>query len=440
MRFDRVPPQDVDAERAVLGGMLIATSAEAIPNVMEILGSDPNKSVFYRESHQKIYNAILNLFEKNEPADLITLTKELGRTGDLEKIGVAYLDEMIDSTPNAANIEHYAKIVKDESTRREIISTSVDVYNSGFDAEESVEDILDDAERKMLDIRRTDHTDFMEQSEPIKLALKEINEGNTGIPTGFKDIDRMLLGIMPEDYVVVAARPGTGKTMFVMNIARNIAGNLKMPVGIFTIEMTPQALMKRMLASECGMSHRTLRTGNLTESQWHTLTIKANEMNKFPMIFDHTPGLNERQLSAKVRRMKSKYGIGLIIVDHLQLMRHTGRQESKRIETGNLSKAFKRVASENKTPIMVVSQLSRAPESRTDSRPILSDLRESGEIEQDADTVLFIYRDELYNKDTDDKGIAEIIMAKQRNGETGVAKLSYSGDLMRFGNLERRFK
>jgi len=448
IRFDRVPPQDVDAERAVLGGMLIADGGrEAIPKVIEILGDDPYDSVFYRESHQKIYNAILNLFEKNEPADLITLTKELGRTGDLEKIDVAYLDEMIDSVPNAANIEHYARIVKDEALRRRLIKTSVEIYNNCFDSSEEIDVILDNAERFVLDIRQENISrGYVPVKKAIKATLNTIQELYNkkehviGTATGFTDLDGATSGFQPSDLIIVAGRPGMGKSMFVQNIAQYVAGESKIPVALFSLEMSFQQLLLRMLSAEANVDFQKIRTGFLSDPDWPKLTMAAGKLYDSPIFIDDTPGIGVMELRAKGRRLKAEHDVGLLIIDYLQLMQSRGRQESRQQEISEISRSLKGLARELNMPIIACSQLSRSPESRPDKRPQLSDLRESGAIEQDADMVIFLYREEYYERETSDKsGEAEVIIGKQRNGPTTTIKLVFRANCMRFDNQDRRY-
>lgn len=447
IRLDRVPPQDIDAERAVLGAMLITDGGrEAIPKVIEILGDDPYDNVFYKETHQKIYNAILNLFEKNEPADLVTLTKELGRTGDLNKIDVAYLDEMIDSVPTAANIEYYARIVKDEALRRKLIRTSIDIYNNCFNSSEEIDTILDTAERSVLDIRQDNVSrGYVPIKRSIKETLKTIEELYNrrehviGTATGFQDLDLATSGFQPSDLIVVAGRPGMGKSMFVQNIAQHVAGDSKIPVCIFSLEMSFQQLLLRMLSATSNIDFQKLRTGFISENDFAKLTMAASVLYEAPIFIDDTPGISIMELRAKGRRLKAEHDVGLIIIDYLQLMQSRGKSENRQQEISEISRSLKGLARELSIPIIACSQLSRAPESRPDKRPQLSDLRESGAIEQDADMVIFLYREEYYERESSDKGgEAEVIIGKQRNGPTTTIKLVFRANSMRFDNLDRR--
>ena len=450
IRFERVPPQNVDAERAVLGAMLLPDGGrEAIPKVIEVLGDDPYGDIFYKEAHQKIYNAILNLFEKNQPVDLVTATRELEQIGDLEKVGdVAYLDEMMDSVPTAANVEYYARIVKDESIRRRLIRASVQIYNDSFDNSEDIDVLLDGAERTVLDIRKENVLrGFVQLKKTIKDTLNTIQdlfnrkEHVIGTPTGFTEFDLQTSGLQPSDLIVVAGRPGMGKSMFVQNIAQHVAGEYKIPVGLFSLEMSYQQLVLRMLSAEANVDFQSIRTGFLNDPDWPKLTLAAGRLYESPIFIDDTPGISVMELRAKTRRLKAEHNVGLIIIDYLQLMQSRGRSENRQQEISDISRSLKGLAKELSIPVIACSQLSRAPETRPDKHPQLSDLRESGAIEQDADMVIFLYREEYYERDSSEKsGEAEIIIGKQRNGPTGMIKLSFRANCMRFDNLDRRIR
>jgi replicative DNA helicase len=448
VKLDKVPPQNIDAERAVLGAMLISEGGrEAIPRVIEILGDNPNGNGFYRESHQKIYGAILNLFDRGEPADLLTVTRELERTGDLENVGgVSYLDEMIDSVPSVANVEYYAQMVKDEALRRRLILTSAQIYNDSFDSSEGIDLLLDRAEREILDIRRDNvNKGFMALKRIVRGSFRTIEElynkkeHVTGVPSGFVDLDKTTSGFQQSDFIVIAGRPGMGKSMFIQNIAQYVAGKCRIGVGIFSLEMSQQQLALRMLASDANVDFQRLRTGFLSESDWPKLTISAGNLSESPIFIDDTPGISVMEMRAKSRRLKAEHDVGLIMVDYLQLMQGRGKIENRQQEISDISRSLKALAKELNIPLVACSQLSRSPEARPDKRPQLSDLRESGAIEQDADLVLFLYRDEYYERESSDRvGEAEIIIGKQRNGPTKTVKLAFRADNMRFGNLEKR--
>jgi replicative DNA helicase len=448
IRFERVPPQNVDAERAVLGAMLLPDGGrEAIPKVIEVLGDDPYGDIFYKEAHQKIYNAILNLFEKNQPVDLVTATRELEQIGDLEKVGdVAYLDEMMDSVPTAANVEYYARIVKDESLRRRLIRASVQIYNDSFDNSEDIDVLLDNAERSVLDVRQGNVLrGFIQVKKTLRDTINTIQdlfnrkEHVIGTPSGFTELDSKTSGFQLSDLIIVAGRPGMGKSMFVQNIAQHVAGEYKIPVGLFSLEMSYQQLVLRMLSAEANVDFQSIRTGWLKETDWPKITIAAGILSESPIFIDDTPGISIMELRAKTRRLKAEHNVGLIIIDYLQLMQSRGRSENRQQEISDISRSLKGLARELSIPVIACSQLSRAPESRPDKHPQLSDLRESGAIEQDADMVIFLYREEYYERGSSEKtGEAEIIIGKQRNGPTGTIKLSFRANCMRFDNLDRR--
>jgi replicative DNA helicase len=449
VKLDRVPPQNIDAERAVLGAMLIADGGrEAIPRVIEVLGDDSAGNVFYREAHRKIYSAILSLFEKAEPADLITVTRELERTGDLEKVGgVPYLDEMIESVPTAANVEYYARMVKDEALRRHLIYTSAQIYNESFDDSEEIELLLDRAERAILDIRQENvDTGFTQLKRIIKSSFNAIQELYNrqehviGVPSGFTDLDDKTSGFQRSDFIIIAGRPGMGKTMFIQNIAEHVACECRIPVGIFSLEMNKEQLAIRMLASEANVNFQSLRTGFLSEGDWPKLTIAAGKLSEAPIFIDDTPGISAMELRARARRLKAEHDVGLLMVDYLQLMQGRGKMESRQQEISDISRALKGLAKELDLPIIACSQLSRQVEGRPDKRPQLSDLRESGAIEQDADLVLFLYREEYYEREmATNPGVAEVIIGKQRNGPTAKIDLVFKANQMKFYNMETRY-
>jgi len=448
VKLERVPPQNIDAERAVLGAMLMADGGrEAIPRVVEILGDDPIRNGFYREAHQKIYAAMLNLFEKGEPVDLLTITGELERSKDLERVGgVPYIDEMIDSVPTAANVEYYARMVQNEAMRRNLIRVSAEIFNESFDNSEDVELLLDKAEKAILDIRQESiNTGFVPIKRIIKPSFSAIQElynkkeHVTGVPSGFIDLDNATSGFQAADFVIIAGRPGMGKSMFIQNIANYVAGECRIPVGLFSLEMSQQQLVVRMLAAEANVEFQKLRTGFLSEGDWPRLTIAAGSLSESAIFIDDTPGISVLELRAKARRLKAEHDVGLIMVDYLQLMQGRGRTESRQQEISEISRSLKGLAKELDMPVIACSQLSRSPEGRPDKRPQLSDLRESGAIEQDADLVIFLYREEYYDRDmTANQGEAEVIIGKQRNGPTTTVRLTFRASHMKFENSSRR--
>lgn len=449
VKLDRVPPQNIDAERAVLGAMLMSDGGrEVIPKVIEVLGDDTDGKMFYREAHRKIYCAILNLFEKAEPADLITLTRELERTGDLERVGgVPYIDEMIESVPTAANVEYYAKMVRDEALRRHLIYTSAQIYNESFDDSEEIELLLDKAERAILEIRQENvDSGFVPVKRIIKSSFDAIQELYNrqehviGVPSGFIDLDEKTSGFQKSDFIIIAGRPGMGKSMFIQNITQHVSCECRVPVGLFSLEMSKEQLVVRMLASEANVNFQSLRTGFLSESDWPKLTIAAGKLSESPIFIDDTPGISVMELRARARRLKAEHDVGLIMIDYLQLMQGRGKVESRQQEISDISRALKGLAKELDLPIIACSQLSRQVENRPDKRPQLFDLRESGAIEQDADLVLFLYREEYYEREMSTApGMAEVIIGKQRNGPTGKVDLVFSANQMKFQNMEKHY-
>lgn len=436
----KLPPQNLEAEQSVLGGILIENYV--INKVIEVL--EPND--FYRESHRKIYKALLNLSERDEPADLITLTNELKNQGHLDFVGGAsYIASLIDSVPTAANIEYYAKIVKEKSILRKLIQTSTEIITQSYEDRGDVESFLDEAERAIFDISENRvRPSFYSIKEVVKDSFKilerlyEKKELVTGIPSGFKELDRMTAGFQPSDLIIVAGRPSMGKTAFCLNLAQFAAIQKKIPIAIFSLEMSKEQLGIRMLCSEAHVEGTKLRSGFLSESDWPRLTIAAGNLSDAPIYIDDTAALTVLELRAKARRLKTEHGgLGMVIIDYLQLMKGRTRVESRQQEISEISRSLKALAKELNIPVIAVSQLSRKTEERTGNRPQLSDLRESGAIEQDADLILFIYRDEVYNRSEDNpnKGKAEIIIGKQRNGPTGKIDLAFLDKFTTFKEL-----
>ena len=435
----KLPPQHIEAEQSVLGGILIEN--EAINRVTEILDPDD----FYRDAHRKIYNALINLSERDEPADLITLSNELRKIDQLDSIGGAsYLASLIDSVPTAANIEYYAKIVKEKSILRKLIQTSTEIITQSYEERGDVEGFLDEAERAIFDIsERRVRPSFYSIREIVKDSFTTIErlfkkkELVTGVPSGFKELDRMTAGFQPSDLVIIAGRPSMGKTAFCLDIAEYAAIDNKIPVAIFSLEMSKEQLVIRMLCSQAHVEGTRLRTGYLTESDWPKLTIAAGNLSEAPIYIDDTAALSVLELRAKARRLKADRGLGIVIVDYLQLMKGRARVESRQQEISEISRSLKALAKELNIPVIAVSQLSRKTEERTGNRPQLSDLRESGAIEQDADLILFIYRDEVYNRDPDNpnRGKAEVIIGKQRNGPIGKIDLAFLDKFTTFKDL-----
>lgn len=423
----KMPPQNIEAEQSVLGGVLIEN--QAIHKVMEILTPDD----FYREAHQKIFNSLLDLSERDEPADLITLTNDLRKKDELESIGGAsYVASLIDSIPTAANIEYYARIVKEKAILRKLIEAATGIVTQGYEDREDVEGLLDEAEQAIFQIADNRvRPSFYPIREILKSSFKtlerlyEKKELVTGIPSGFKDLDEKTAGFQPSDLIIVAGRPSMGKTAICLNIAQHAAVEKKTPVAIFSLEMSKEQLVLRMLCSEAMVEGTRLRTGFLSESDWPKLTMAAGVLSDAPIFIDDTPALTILELRAKARRLKGEHDLGMLVVDYLQLMKGRTAVESRQQEISEISRSLKALAKELTIPVIAVSQLSRRSESREDKRPQMSDLRESGAIEQDADVILFVYRDEVYSRSEENRGKAEIIIGKQRNGPTGMVLLTF---------------
>jgi replicative DNA helicase len=435
----KLPPQNIEAEQSVLGGILIEN--EAINKVAEILNADD----FYRDAHHKIFNALIDLSERDEPADLITLTNELRKTDQLDAIGGAsYLASLIDSVPTAANIEYYAKIVKEKAILRKLIETSTEIITQSYQDRGDVEGFLDEAEKAIFEIseRRVKPSfypirDIVKESFKTLERLYEKKELVTGVPSGFKELDRMTAGFQPSDLIIVAGRPSMGKTALCLNLSEYAAIEKKIPVAIFSLEMSKEQLVIRMLCSEARVEGTRLRTGFLNESDWPRLTLAAGNLSDAPIFIDDSAALSILELRAKARRLKSEHGLGMVIIDYLQLMRGRIRAESRQQEISEISRSLKALAKELTIPVIAVSQLSRKTEERRDFRPQLSDLRESGAIEQDADVILFLYRDELYNRSEDNpnRGKAELIIGKQRNGPIGKIEMAFLDKFTTFKEL-----
>ncbi|OGP62817.1 MAG: replicative DNA helicase [Deltaproteobacteria bacterium RBG_13_53_10] len=435
----KLPPQHLEAEQSVLGGILIEN--DAINKVTEILTPDD----FYRDAHRRIFNALVNLSERDEPADLITLTNELRHLDQLDSVGGAsYVAGLIDQVPTAANIEYYAKIVKEKAILRKLIETSTEIITQSYEDRGDVEGFLDEAERAIFEI--SEHRvkpsfyhirDVVKESFRTIERLFEKKELVTGIPSGFRELDRMTAGFQPSDLIIVAGRPSMGKTAFCLNLAQYASIERKIPVAIFSLEMSKEQLVIRLLCSEAQVEGTRLRTGFLNESDWPRLTLAAGNLSDAPIFIDDSAALSVLELRAKARRLNAEHGLGMLIVDYLQLMKGRTRVESRQQEISEISRSLKALAKELNIPVIAVSQLSRKTEERQGMRPQLSDLRESGAIEQDADLILFIYRDEVYNRSEDNpnRGKAEVVIGKQRNGPIGKIDLAFLDKFTAFKEL-----
>lgn len=438
IELDRVPPQNIDAEQSVIGALLI--SPDAIGRVTEIL----RPQSFYRTAHQKIFEAVLTLSERGEPADLITVSNYLKTQEQLEEVGgMGYLAELAGSIPTAANVEYYSKIIEEKSLRRELIKSGTEIVGLGYDETTEVSANLDKAEQSILAIsqstRTTDLThikEVLQDSYEMISKRYEQQDSLTGVPTGYYDLDSKTAGLQPSDLIILAARPAMGKTAFCLNLALNVALKTKQPVAIFSLEMSKEQLVQRMLCSEANIDAHRLKTGYLAEADWPRLTEAIGKLAEAPLYIDDTASISSLEVRSKCRRLKTeaKGPLGLVIIDYLQLMEGKG-SENRVQEISQISRSLKALARELHVPVIALSQLSRAVESRNDKRPMLSDLRESGSIEQDADIVMFIYRDDYYNQDSPAKNIAEIIIAKHRNGPTGAVELFFKKECTKFENL-----
>lgn len=437
---DKLPPQNLEAERACLGSMLL--DREAIEVAIDVLTDED----FYSEQHRIIFRTLLELYGRSTPVDIVTLTDYLRGSGELDSAGgVGYISSLLDETPTSANAEYYAKIVEQKSLLRKLIRASSSAISLCYNTEKDAYEIVDEAEKLIFDVtERKGVQGYFPISEVIKDSITAIEklfhrgDNYTGIPSGFKELDDLTSGFQDSEFIVVAARPSVGKTALALNIAQNVAILQRLKVAVFSLEMSKEALMQRMLCSEARIDSQRLRKGLLRTEEWGPLTTAAGKLSEATIFIDETPGISDIQLRAKARRIQSRHGLDLIIVDYLQLMSSIRKKEGRTQEISEISRSLKALARELSIPVIALSQLSRAVETRgRDRRPILSDLRESGAIEQDADVVIFLYRDELYNPHSDKEGLAEIIIQKQRNGPTGTIELKFFKEFTRFENYER---
>jgi replicative DNA helicase len=437
-RSGRLPPQDLDAERSVLGAMLLDEGAAN--EVVSLVGPDD----FYRPAHARIFEAMQQLFEKNEPLDEVTVLAQLRATSQLEGVGGAtYLASLTESVPSAANAAHYARIVRDRALSRRLINAATVIAGQGYEGGE-IDMLLDQAESKIFEITRArEHRAFTPLKEAVKTAFKQIEalyerkEAITGVPTGFADLDKVTSGFQRSDLIIIAGRPSMGKTAFALNVGLNAAIRSKTPVAVFSLEMSKEQLVMRMLCSEARIDAQRLRSGFLKESDWPKLAKSAGLLAEAPVYIDDSGAISILEMRAKARRLQAEKGLGMIIVDYLQLMRGRSGVEGREREISEISRGLKALAKELSVPVIALSQLNRSLEQRTDKRPMLSDLRESGAIEQDADVICFVYRDEYYDPNSADKGLAEIIVGKQRNGPTDTVKLRFFKEYTRFDSAAK---
>lgn len=434
---DRMPPHHQEAEQAVLGAILIE------PSVLVTVTERVRPEDFYRQAHQRLLQVMIDLSEQGEPVDLVTITSELQDRKLLEDIGgVSYLTELAAAVPTAANVEYYARIVEEKAILRRLIRTATEIATSGYSGDEDVSMVIDTAEKKILEIsQRRMSKGFIPIRDVLMETFERIeslhySQGKlTGVPSGYTDLDQMTSGFQQSDLIILAARPSMGKTAFSLNVAQNVAIRAGQPVAIFNLEMSAPQLVQRMLAAEGNIDAQAFRTGHLSDEDWEKLTMAISTLSESPIFIDDTPGINVFDIRAKLRRLQSEHGLGLVLIDYLQLIEGRGH-DSRQQEISEISRSLKLLARELNVPVIALSQLSRAVEQRQDKRPMLSDLRESGSIEQDADIVSFLYRDDYYNEDSEKKNIIEVILAKHRNGPVGKVELLFLKNYNKFLSLD----
>ncbi len=439
--LDKLPPQNVEAEQSVLGSAMIDNNA--LPKIIEIISRED----FYKEAHRKIFEAMIRLFEKSEPIDLITVVEELRKSGEIEAVGgEEYLSSLASQVPTAANIKYHSKIIREKALLRSLIKSASEIVDNVYENSLDADDLVDQAERIIFHISdKRIKTSFVELKSLIKGTFETIEHlydkksAITGVASGFADLDERTSGFQRGDLIIVGGRPSMGKTAFSLNIARHVGVDLKEPVAIFSLEMSKEQLAMRMLCSEAMVDSNSIRKGFIRKEDWSKLTNAAGRLTESPIFIDDTSSITVLEMRAKARRLKLEHkGLSLIIVDYLQLMRGRGNFERREQEISEISRSLKALSKELNVPIIALSQLNRGVEQRHDKKPTLADLRESGAIEQDADVIIFLYRDEFYNKNTSEKGKAEIIIAKQRNGPTDEIPLTFLPHCTRFTDYTDR--
>lgn len=440
MELGKVPPHDVEAEQAVIGSML--TDKDSVISAVETLKDED----FYREDNKVIYGAIMNLYNRGEPVDIITLKDELVSLGKFEAVGgLEYLAELPEKVPTTANVDKYIKIVEEKSMLRTLIKTANELIVLGYDQTQEVEDIMDVAEKKIFNVmQRKNQKGYSSMKDILVESFTQLEElynrkqHITGVPTGFADLDYKTAGLHNSDLILVAARPAMGKSAFALNIASYAAVKANVPVAIFSLEMSKEQMGNRILCSEAMVDSNKVRTGKIEDEDWAKLAMASGELSESQIFIDDTPGISIMEIRAKCRKMKLEKNIGLVVIDYLQLVQGSSKKGgSREQEISEISRSLKILAKEIEVPVIALSQLSRAVEARPDHRPMLSDLRESGSIEQDADIVMFLYRDDYYNEDSEKKNQAEVIIAKQRAGSTGTVDLAWLGQYTKFANLDK---
>jgi len=437
--MDRIPPHNQEAEQSVIGAIFL--EPQALITAAEILQYED----FYRVAHQKIFQTMNKLSDQGKPIDVVTVTEELSSKKELEDVGgLSYLTEIANAVPTAANIAHYARIVEEKALLRRLIRVATNIVEDGYTREDEVEALLSEAEKKMMEVsNRKNAGDFRHIKDVLvqtydNIELLHARKGDiTGVPTGFRDLDRITAGFQRNDLIIVAARPSVGKTAFALNVAQNVATKTEENVAIFSLEMGAEQLVMRMLCAEGNIDAQILRTGALSAEDWRKLTMAMGSLSNAGIFIDDTPGIRINEIRSKCRRLKQEYGLGMILIDYLQLIQGSGNgKENRQQEVSEISRSLKALARELQVPVIALSQLSRGVEQRQDKRPMMSDLRESGSIEQDADIVSFLYREDYYDKETENQNMIEIIIAKQRNGPTGTVTLAFVKEFNKFVNVD----
>jgi replicative DNA helicase len=437
--MDRIPPHNQEAEQSVIGAIFL--EPQALITAAEILQYED----FYRVAHQKIFQTMNKLSDQGKPIDVVTVTEELSSKKELEDVGgLSYLTEIANAVPTAANIAHYARIVEEKALLRRLIRVATNIVEDGYTREDEVEALLSEAEKKMMEVsNRKNAGDFRHIKDVLvqtydNIELLHARKGDiTGVPTGFRDLDRITAGFQRNDLIIVAARPSVGKTAFALNVAQNVATKTDENVAIFSLEMGAEQLVMRMLCAEGNIDAQVLRTGALTAEDWRKLTMAMGSLSNAGIFIDDTPGIRINEIRSKCRRLKQEYGLGMIMIDYLQLIVGSSNgKENRQQEVSEISRSLKSLARELQVPVIALSQLSRGVEQRQDKRPMMSDLRESGSIEQDADIVSFLYREDYYDKETENQNMIEIIIAKQRNGPTGTVTLAFVKEFNKFVNVD----
>ncbi len=437
-----IPPQNIEAEQAVLGAVFL--EPKSIEQSTKFVGSQD----FYRQAHQRIYGSMVALFEAGKGVDLVTVSEELSAKQILEEVGgISYLAELASSVPTSANIEHYAAIVSEKATLRRLITTATEVVQDGYTRQDAVDELLDETEKKILEVARRKNVKAFQNIQDVLLGAYDNIEklhnrkGHiTGVPTGYTALDRLTAGFQKNDLIIVGARPSVGKTAFALNIAQNVAKQ-GFSVAIFSLEMGAEQLVMRMLSAEGNIDAQKLRTGDLDSNDWRSLSLAVASLSKTNIFIDDTPGVRISEIRSKCRRLSQEQGLDMIMIDYLQLIQGSGNgRENRQQEVSEISRSLKALARELEVPVIALSQLSRSVESRQDKRPMMSDIRESGSIEQDADIVAFLFREDYYDKETENKDIIEIIIAKQRNGPVGDVSLAFVKRHNKFVNIDTHYE